>query len=407
MASPICINSALRDDELRAILSMLDSDKDKEIFGLVCKRWLHLQSTERRKLSARAGPHMLEKMAARFSRLIELELSQSISRSFYPGVTDSDLAVIAHGFQCLRVLKLHNCKGITDRGMQSIGHNLSSLLYLDVSFCRKLTDKGLSAVAEGCKDLRSLHLTHCRFVTDELLRSLSKNCPNLQELGLQGCSNITDNGLTDLVEGCRRIQFLDINKCSNVGDIGICNLSKTCSSYLKTLKLLDCYKVGDESITSLAKFCNNLETLIIGGCRDVSDVSMKLLASACKNSLKVLRMDWCLNISDSSLNRILNECRSLEALDIGCCEEITDAALQGLGTSETELSLKILKVSNCPKITVTGIAMLLEKCKALEYLDVRSCPHITKTGCDEAGLQFPESCKVNYTGSLNEPVVLF
>nr|GEZ93432.1 hypothetical protein [Tanacetum cinerariifolium] len=100
------INSQLRDDELRAILSKLETDKDKEVFGLVCKRWLFLQSTERKKLCARAGPHMLRKMAARFTRLKDLDLSQSASRSFYPGVTDSDLSVIALGFSDLCFLHL-------------------------------------------------------------------------------------------------------------------------------------------------------------------------------------------------------------------------------------------------------------------------------------------------------------
>lgn len=112
MESMGSINETLRDDELRAVLGKLDSQRDKEVFGLVCKRWLHLQSTERRRLSARAGPHMLRKLAARFSRLHELDLSQSLSRSFYPGVTDSDLSVIANGFKSLRLLSLQNCKGI-------------------------------------------------------------------------------------------------------------------------------------------------------------------------------------------------------------------------------------------------------------------------------------------------------
>ncbi|KAK9935771.1 hypothetical protein M0R45_022856 [Rubus argutus] len=400
------INEALTDDELRSVLAKLESQRDKEVFGLVCKRWLHLQSTERKRLSARAGPHMLRKMAARFSRLHELDLSQSISRSFYPGVTDSDLSVIAHGFKCLTLLTLQNCKGVSDAGIIAIGSGLSSLESLDVSYCRKLTDKGLSAVAEGCSHLRALHLAGCKFITDVLLQALSKNCHSLQELGLQGCSNISDSGLSDLVNGCPQIKFLDINKCSNVGDIGVSSVSKACSSSLKTLKLLDCYKVGDESIISLAKFCKNLETLIIGGCRDISDSSIKLLAFSCQTSLKNLRMDWCLNITDSSLSCILAQCRSLEALDIGCCEEVTDAAFQGLNGAELELTLKVLKVSNCPKISVAGIGMVLEKCQSLEYLDVRSCPQITKGGCDEAGLQFPQSCKVNFTGSLGEPDVL-
>lgn len=110
-SDPVCINNVLTEDELRSVLGKLESEQDKEVFGLVCKRWLQLQSTERKKLFARAGPHMLRRMAARFSRLLELDLSQSISRSFYPGVSDSDLSVIADGFRCLRVLNLQNCKG--------------------------------------------------------------------------------------------------------------------------------------------------------------------------------------------------------------------------------------------------------------------------------------------------------
>ncbi|ESW14747.1 hypothetical protein PHAVU_007G014200 [Phaseolus vulgaris] len=433
--SELCINDVLRDDELRSILSRVESEKDKETFGLVCKRWLRLQSTERKKLAARAGPHMLRKMADRFTRLHELDLAQSVSRSFFPGVTDSDLAVIANGFTCLKILNLHNCKGersrsrpptprlrelwirwylqnslgcsrITDAGMKAIGEGLTLLQSLDVSYCRKLTDKGLSAVAKGCSDLRMLHMAGCRFVTDGVLEALSKNCRSLEELGLQGCTSITDNGLIYLASGCHRIRFLDINKCSNVSDVGVSSICRAFSSSLKTLKLLDCYKIGDETILSLAECCGNLETLIIGGCRDVSSEAIKSLATACGSSLKNLRMDWCLNISDSSLSCVLSQCRNLEALDIGCCEELTDASFQFVSSEESALSLKILKVSNCPKITVTGIGIIVGKCSSLQYLDVRSCPYITKAGLDGADFHFPESCKVNFNGSISEPVVL-
>lgn len=290
--------------------------------------------------------------------------------------------------------------------MVKIGSGLSSLQSLDVSYCRKITDKGLSAIAEGCPDLCVLRLAGCRFVTDKALLTLSMNCHNLEELCLQGCSNISDTGLISLSNGCKRIKFLDLNKCSNVGDAGVSGVARACSSSLITLKLLDCYKIGADSILSLAEFCQNLETLIIGGCRGISNESIKLLASACKINLKNLRMDWCTNISDSSVSCILNDCRNLEALDIGCCEEVTDAAFHDIENEGDCLSLKFLKISNCPKISLTSIQILLEKCNLLEYLDVRSCPNITKAGCDEAGLQFTETCKVNFTGNISEPDVL-
>lgn len=107
----ICINDALTDDELRAVFARLKKEDERDLFGLVCKRWLRVQSSERRRLRARAGPAMLRRMTDRFPGLLELDLSQSASRSFYPGVTDSDLAVIAAGFRNLRVLDLQNCKG--------------------------------------------------------------------------------------------------------------------------------------------------------------------------------------------------------------------------------------------------------------------------------------------------------
>lgn len=296
--------------------------------------------------------------------------------------------------------------GITDKGLAEIGSGLPSLQSLDVSYCRKLTDKGLSSVAHGCHDMRALHVAGCRLITDALLKALANNCNNLEELGMQGCTNLTDTGLTVLVGGCNRLKHIDLNKCSNVSDMGVINISNACSSSLLTFKLLDCYKIGDKSIMSLARWCNNLETVIIGGCRNLSDESIKSLASACNHSLKILRMDWCSKVSDASLDCIFFECRQLEVLDIGCCEEVTDAAFDGLGIDDSKLNLKILRVSNCQKITIHGISKLLKSCQALEYLDVRSCPNITEVGCRQAGLMFPGGCKVNFVGSLAEPDLL-
>ncbi|KAD1703220.1 hypothetical protein E3N88_42436 [Mikania micrantha] len=394
-AEQICINDRLRDDELRTVLDKLETDKDKQVFGLVCKRWLHLQSTQRKKLCVRAGPQMLSKMTARFTQLIDLDLSESASRSFYPAATDLDLLVIATGFEALRILNLHNCKDITDDGATAIGSYLSSLQSLDVSFCKNLTDMGLSAVTKGCHDLKILRLPGCRLVTDSLLESLSKNCHKLEELGLQGCINITDTGLTNLVNGCKRIKHLDLSRCINVGDLGISTIAEAYATSLKTLKLLDCYKLVHNSIFTVAKFCKNLETLVIAGCRHLSSNSIRSLAGSTQN-LKVLKMNSCLNVSDTSLGAILSQCTCLEVLDFGCSEEVTDAAFQGLWNKNKGigLGLKLLRIYNCPKITVLGISMVLKACRSLESLEVRSCLHVTKAGCDEAGLRFPESCKV-------------
>ncbi|KAJ9678013.1 hypothetical protein PVL29_022790 [Vitis rotundifolia] len=77
---------------------------------------------------------MLCKMAASFLKLVELNLSQSISRSFYPDVTDSNLKVIANGFRCLRLLGLQHCRGWDRVGHRGVGLIWGDFFYLAKNF---------------------------------------------------------------------------------------------------------------------------------------------------------------------------------------------------------------------------------------------------------------------------------
>ncbi|RRT36972.1 hypothetical protein B296_00043518 [Ensete ventricosum] len=179
----VCINDALTDDELRAVLGQLETEEERDLFGLVCKRWLRLQSTERRRLRARAGPVMLRRMADRFPGLVELDLSQSASRSFYPGVTDSDLAVIAAGLRNLRVLDLHNCKGEIFSVVYSLKigcsafrlkkSNINSLVSVPKALFHQLTEtfnslSGLvSDFVDQFQELQKLDLSFEQFGKDE------------------------------------------------------------------------------------------------------------------------------------------------------------------------------------------------------------------------------------------------
>lgn len=69
-------------------------------------------------------------------------------------------------------------------------------------------------------------------------------------------------------EACTQSRLFGIKP--SLVDIGISTITEACSTSLRTLKLLDCYKLGDKSILAVANLCKNLETLVIGGCRDLS-----------------------------------------------------------------------------------------------------------------------------------------
>ncbi|KAG0453917.1 hypothetical protein HPP92_025221 [Vanilla planifolia] len=272
---------------------------------------------------------------------------------------------------------------------------------LILTTAKKTYKQRISCCCMGCHNLRKLELVGCRSITDDLFQALSENCPLLEELNLAGCFKITDTGITQLVCGCRQIKHLDVSKCGKIGDPGISRVAKACSS-LSVVKLLDCCNVGDKAILSLAESCHHLESLVIGGCRYISDDSVRTLVLSCYRSLRILRMDWCSNITDLTVSTVFSNCRRLEAFDIGSCDKITDMAFEGLANTGSESGLKVLKMTCLPRITVLAITMILDSCKALGYIDLRSCQHVTKQSCEQAGLLFPESCKINFMGSLAE-----
>ena len=79
-------------------------------------------------------------------------------------------------------------------------------------------------------------------------------------------------------------------------------------------KFWSCWTVSGLAMNpyfSRVHFCHYLETLIIDGCRDVSEESIKSLSPACCHSFRSSRMD-CV-----SLICVLSTCRHLVALDMG------------------------------------------------------------------------------------------
>jgi F-box and leucine-rich repeat protein 2/20 len=90
------------------------------------------------------------------------------------------------------------------------------------------------------------------------------------------------------------------------------------------------------------------------------------------------------------------------AIDVGCCDQITDASFLDHEGNEFQAKLRILKISSCARLTVSRVSNVVESFKDLEYLGLRSCPQITKDSCEQAGLQFSSGCKVNFDVSLFE-----
>lgn len=101
-----------------------------------------------------------------------------------------------------------------------------------------------------------------------------------------------------------------------------------------------------------------LNTLILKGCRTVTDDSMSMLAESCPN-LTVLNLEDCVKLSDLTCVSVAKYCPSIINLNLTGLN-ITDTSLNALSSSPKLTSrLQHLNVNFCSKLTSSGLISLL------------------------------------------------
>ncbi|KAG4398144.1 hypothetical protein GLYMA_10G286666v4 [Glycine max] len=135
--------------------------------------------------------------------------------------------------------------------------------------------------------------------------------------------------------GLTLLQSLDVTLCTRLTDMGLSVVAKGCCD-LRILRMAACKFVTDGVLVALSKNCHDLEELRLE-LTSITDDGLISLASGCHH-IKILNLYLCQ--------------RNLEALGVRCCEELTDVAFQLKSNVEPGLSLQMLDISYCEKISV-------------------------------------------------------
>lgn len=136
------------------------------------------------------------------------------------------------------------------------------------------------------------------------------------------------------------------------------------------LKALNLYhaNISDSGLQDLPR---SLTALSLGGCQNLTDAGLNTIAAQCPNLTKI-DLSGCENITGTGLNMIAAQCPNLTKIYLWNCPNISDAALKGLPEGLTALSL-----NGCKNITDAGIKDLP---KNLATLDLSFCKNITDSG---------------------------
>ena len=115
----------------------------------------------------------------------------------------------------------------------------------------------------------SIDFYHCnKFLSNDSLKIIIKHCANkLNGISLKDCSNFDDDTLLFLSDSCNQLSFIDFSGCFLITDDAFISFCNNNSSTLSTVILKDCSQISDKSIDFLLQNCKNLLNLNIYGCQ--------------------------------------------------------------------------------------------------------------------------------------------
>lgn len=294
------------------------------------------------------------------------------------------------GCKHLRELEL-DATAVGDDGL-SLLSQCTRLNRISLGRCLAVTQAGVMTLVAQCgSGLRHLTLPYTQQLADELLQAVGSNAPELREFISGNHSQFTNKGLDALGKGCRHLETLHITDCYVTND-GIASVAALCKS-LRVLTLAYMDGISDEGLSAVLGHIPNLEELDLTFCT-ILDAGVKELATRAKN-LRKLSLADCL-VSDEGVKELVAGATQLQSLRLDQQEDsdifITDDSLQSIATHCKHL--RLLSVTNNPRITDAGVIAVTKACPMLEVLDVSGTTAVTDHAIEEMMRQLPqEQCK--------------
>lgn len=273
-------------------------------------------------------------------------------------------------------LKIKDTRKLDDTSAFWKNHG-STVKRLTLMNCN-MKGKTFTQILKRCKNLESLSVLHCKDFdlpgkTDmkdrkerlKLVRTLRK----LKKIDLSYHENLTNNFFVKIVTLAPNLETLLLtgsfiinfdqapavggNYKVSSGHVNYANIIRFISKKAEKLKYLSFSKTGIDS------------------------PGVRQLATVKNLSLSGLYLKSCQHLTDDSVKLICKYQPTLKELDIGCCPELTNSAIQAV--TSNLLNLRLLSVQKNQSITDNGIKWLW-KLKKLESLNLSGCVMIFDKG---------------------------
>ena len=244
------------------------------------------------------------------------------------------------------------------------GASLKKIKSLKLEDCHKITGSGFNNVIKHLDNLETLNLSLCYLLH---LLDIGKCCPKLKQLSLPDCI-ITSIGLQDLIEKLLHITSLNLSK-TDVNHLPLEAIAKNLPN-LTFLDLTRC-KITSEEMSCIARNHPKLRHLAFTTPREsYQALELMFCQIAQLSELRCLMIGGLVDITDSSICKLVKNLPNLTSLDVGYGNRISDKTGELIGTYLQRL--ESLSLNSC-KMSDKGVTVLTSKLKKLTSLHLQGC----------------------------------
>mmetsp|Transcript_22962 Transcript_22962/g.35373 ORF Transcript_22962/g.35373 Transcript_22962/m.35373 type:complete len:909 (+) Transcript_22962:266-2992(+) len=283
----------------------------------------------------------------------------------------------------LKKLNLSGCSG--DLCLWKVamfcGPSLEEICLRD---CNGMTLIGLRALSIHCTGLIAIDLSGCSSSVEDSALRIIASLHRLEKVELKDCMNITNDGVCELVQCCKKLKYLGLMNCIRVGNRSCHAIGKHCA-HLSELNLFGCVAVADAGAVSVLNGCRYLQVFRNSNCHSMYGCWKKLegkiilrhlsLVNCVKfnsfyrlcefHELKQLDVSMCSSFSSSCLERIVQNCKFLDDLNLSGCALVNDSMLRILSLSKRFIHISL---AQCNGVTQIGVENLIDSCIELTTL---------------------------------------
>jgi hypothetical protein len=286
------------------------------------------------------------------------------------------ICMVLEGCTKLQSIDMTGLEDINDSVLKALGYNSTRLQGLYAPCCPQVTREGIAHIYNNCPMLKRMKITENDTIQDEDMIKFVENCKSLIEVDVHACTQLTNESFRRVFMDLEQLREFRTSHNGNITDLLFRHLPDRIQlDRLRVIDLTSCFNITDESVERIVQAAPRLRNVCLSKCANITDNSLRSLARLGKN-LHYIHLGHCSNITDLGIVLLSRSCHRLQYIDLACCSELTNTALVELAHLPRLKRIGLVKCTNITDLGMSTFVMRRGHDDTLERVHLSYCTNL-------------------------------